>query len=69
LLGKKLPTKLYNVKSQEVEEIEEGTKIENYAIVSYACGKKEPGSKLSLGAEKALKKAKKACYYLGIDYL
>ena len=69
LLGKKLPTKLYNVKSQEVEEIEEGTKIENYAIVSYVCGKKEPGSKLSLGAEKVLKKAEEACYYLGIDYL
>ncbi|CAI2177706.1 4822_t:CDS:10, partial [Funneliformis geosporum] len=48
---KKLPLRLYNLKTKQVEEIQDGTDIRNYAILSYVWGDREGSEEISKGAK------------------
>jgi hypothetical protein len=85
LKPKELPLKLYNIRTNEVEKVEDikskGDNMKSYATLSYAWGisneiteatkKKFPQWKdnLTLSGNKALVKAVEACLDRGIDYL
>ncbi|MCE8167804.1 MAG: HET domain-containing protein [Candidatus Moeniiplasma glomeromycotorum] len=78
---KQLPTRLYNIQEDKVEETRDSSKIKNYAILSYVWGnpniKITPETKncpwwkqnLTVSGNKSLQKSIQACKLLGIDYI
>ena len=69
LFFESFPTRLYNIRTNEVEKTEVDSYIEKYATLSYVWGEKNLNEELSKGGKKSLLKAVKFCRQFSIDYL